>query len=56
MINLILKCYLILLISIILIVKLIDKLKHHRFLDELQYTIICLILFYIPILIYVIFN
>lgn len=56
MINLILKSYLIIMISLILIVKLIDKLKHHRFLDELQYTIICLILFYIPILVYIILN
>lgn len=56
MVNIILKLYLITMISLILIVKLIDKLKHHRFLDELQYTIICLILFYIPILVYIIFN
>lgn len=56
MINLILKFYVIFMICLILLVKLIEKLRKHHFLEELQYTVICLILFYIPILVYVILN
>jgi len=51
-----LKWYLILMITLILLVKLIYRIKKKHLYDELLYILICLMTFYIPILTYIIFN
>lgn len=51
-----LKLYIILYISILLVTKLIYIIYKKRYCEELEYILIVLISFYIPILTYVIFN